>query len=598
MSRLQVVSAAKRMGRRLLHAYQSILFVPAVVCLAILAATVVGTHTASSSLHHDVDEAANARVMIFEQLLKTQLASYEQILRGGVGLFQGSDDVTQQDFLNYLNAYKLSSNYKAVQGIAFSKVFTADQLPDVLDYLANQDITTFAIQPGGPPRDTYAATIYAQLVASTAAAPTLGYDSYSDPARRAAMFEARDTAATTITSLLRLAPLDGSAPASPGFNMYVPYYGPRVPSTVAERQTTVKGYVYASFRGGVLFADLARRSEAKQIAFRVMAGQPGANLYQTPDFSKVRQGRGSVSIHRNFKIYNQTWSIDYAFNPGSLVSTIQLRRPGAVIFFGLFSAFLITTIIWLMLASRAKRLADQKEQAIELAKDELLSLASHQLRTPATGVKQYLGMVLQDFVGKVPRQQRVLLEKAYASNDRQLQSINEILHMAKLNAGHVVLARQQTNITAMIRDVVQEQQGDIEKSRHKVTLSLGKQPIFLYVDPHMLRMATENVLSNAIKYTEPGGNISVKLRRITGTVEIEIRDTGMGINPEDFPKLFKQFSRLPNAMSQHISGTGVGLYLAKNLVELHHGTIVVASALGEGAKFTISLPVADNLEDI
>jgi signal transduction histidine kinase len=243
-------------------------------------------------------------------------------------------------------------------------------------------------------------------------------------------------------------------------------------------------------------------------------------------------------------------------------------------------------------------LAAQKERDIELAKDELLSLASHQLRTPATGVKQYVGMVLQGFAGKVPPQQKKLLEKAYASNDRQLQSINEILHLAKISAGHIVLARQNVNITAMIKDVVQEQQQDINSAKHSVKLSLGRKPVWLHVDPHMLRMATENILSNAIKYTPQNGKISVQMRTTDNDVEIRVKDSGIGIREEDFPKLFKQFSRLPNAVSQQTSGTGVGLYLAKYLVESHNGSIDVTSEQHKGSTFIIRLPVKPNIEEV
>jgi signal transduction histidine kinase len=263
------------------------------------------------------------------------------------------------------------------------------------------------------------------------------------------------------------------------------------------------------------------------------------------------------------------------------------------LFFGAFSAVLISVVVLLLLRSRARDLMIQKEQAVELAKDELLSLASHQLRTPATGVKQYVGMVLQGFAGKVPKSQRDLLEKAYASNDRQLRIINEILHLAKIDAGRMILAKQDTRLVDLVTDIINEQRADIAASKHKLSTDFPKRQVMVQADIHMLRMAIENILSNAIKYTPPGGKLSVRVRGSKSRALVIIQDSGVGIEPADIGKVFRQFSRLPNEMSQQVGGTGIGLYLARHLIELHGGAINVTSEPGKGSTFTITLPVAN-----
>ncbi len=585
-------------GQSLARIYRSIHFVPGLVCLVILLATILGTRSANASLHHEITVAAQGRLMTFEQLLQTQLDGYAQILRGGVGLFQGSNNVTQQDFVNYLAAYDLVDTYPAVQAIAFAKIFSARQIAGAKAYAAHEGVANFTLRPAEPARDSYAPVLYAQIVAAQVETPQMGYDNFSDPVRQTTMLRARDTAQTTITQVANTSPLETSKGPAPGFLMYTPYYGPSVPTNLADRQASIQGFMYAAFRSSVFFADITSHSQAKDVAFRITTnGQTAVDiLFATTSFAKLSRDQNSIKMQRTFVVYNQTWTIDYALDPHRIISDVQLRRPAGVLFFGIFSAVLITTIVALLLIGRAKALADQKERDVELAKDELLSLASHQLRTPATGVKQYLGMLLQGFAGEIPRQQKLLLEKAYASNDRQLQSINEILHMAKINAGHIVLARQEVNIVGLVQDIVQEQRHDIDNAQHTIKLALPKRPIKLFADPHMLRMATENVLSNAIKYTPPGGQIRLVLARKAGMVRLAISDTGIGIKGGDFPKLFKQFSRLPNEL--HVSGTGVGLYLAKYLIELHDGTIEVESKSGKGSTFTISLPIAPNLEGV
>ncbi len=269
---------------------------------------------------------------------------------------------------------------------------------------------------------------------------------------------------------------------------------------------------------------------------------------------------------------------------------------GEILLLGTFTAALIAYIVLLLIRARGREMYLQKERAIKIAQDELLSLASHQLRTPATGVKQYVGMVLQGFAGEVPEAQRALLEKAYASNDRQLRIINEILHMAKIGTGRIVLAKKPINLNELVTDVVNEQRGDIEASNHAAKMEMPKKPVTLSADIHMLRMAIENLLSNAIKYTPRGGTITVRLYKEDDNANIEIEDTGIGIKPEDIGKIFRQFVRLENETSQQVSGTGIGLYLTKNLVELHGGSVSVKSQPGLGSTFTISLPMHDPKE--
>lgn len=264
---------------------------------------------------------------------------------------------------------------------------------------------------------------------------------------------------------------------------------------------------------------------------------------------------------------------------------------GEILLFGTFTAALIAYIVLMLIRARGREMYLQKERAIKIAQDELLSLASHQLRTPATGVKQYVGMVLQGFAGDVPEAQRALLEKAYASNDRQLRIINEILHMAKIGSGRIVLAKKPINLNDLVTDVVNEQRSDIEAANHTAKLKLPRKPITLSADIHMLRMAVENLLSNAIKYTPRGGKITVHLYKEDNNAKIDVEDTGIGIKPSDIGKIFRQFVRLENETSQQVSGTGIGLYLAKNLVELHGGSVDVTSQPGLGSTFTINLPL-------
>lgn len=240
-----------------------------------------------------------------------------------------------------------------------------------------------------------------------------------------------------------------------------------------------------------------------------------------------------------------------------------------------------------------KQIEQQRlEHLIELGrtKDEFISLASHQLRTPATGVKQYLGMVLEGFVGEITDAQREMLTKAYESNERQLRIVSDLLKVARVDAGKVQLKKSTVNVTALVKDVIKEQQATY-KSRHQtVELRSSRPRIEAYIDKDRIRMVIENLCDNASKYSGENKPIIVSVDDDDTYVAISIKDQGVGIAKEDHEKLFGKFSRIYNPLSTQVGGTGLGLYWAHKIVDLHAGTIEVESEQDEGSTFTIRLP--------
>ena len=240
-----------------------------------------------------------------------------------------------------------------------------------------------------------------------------------------------------------------------------------------------------------------------------------------------------------------------------------------------------------------KQIESQRLQHyIELnkTKDEFISLASHQLRTPATGVKQYLGMVLQDMAGEVPDAQRKLLEKAYESNERQLTIVSDLLKVAQVDAGKVHIRPLPTDLVPMLKDVAKEQAETYASRQQKLVVEAIDEPLVAAVDQAKVRMVFENLIDNASKYSEAETTVTVRLEREKEWVKVAITDQGVGIDPSDSDKLFEKFSRIHNDLSTKVGGTGLGLYWANNIIDLHGGMIRVTSVVGEGSTFSVYVP--------
>jgi PAS domain S-box-containing protein len=238
-----------------------------------------------------------------------------------------------------------------------------------------------------------------------------------------------------------------------------------------------------------------------------------------------------------------------------------------------------------------------KEVELERAKDEFISLASHQLRTPATGVKQYLGMVLQGFAGDITDTQREMLVKAFESNERQLRIISDLLRVAHVDAGKIALKRSKTELGALIDDVVGEQSTIFAQRKQSLAFNRPSTDILAYIDQDAIRMVFENIIDNAGKYSPEGSQITITIEEFPESVQVSITDQGVGIGPRDKNKVFEKFSRIDNPLSVHAGGTGIGLYWAKKIIDLHRGRITYKSKLRKGTTFTVFLPKELDLND-
>ena len=231
------------------------------------------------------------------------------------------------------------------------------------------------------------------------------------------------------------------------------------------------------------------------------------------------------------------------------------------------------------------------EVELEKAKDEFISLASHQLRTPASAVKQYAGLLLEGYVGDLTSQQFGMVKTMYESNERQIKIVNDLLKVAQVDAGKVTLHRRKVNIIDLVEDIIHEQSLKLKAKQQKVHLLADTGTSEVSIDPERMRMVIENIIDNASKYTIAGKTIDVSVAIDDGQLHLTVRDEGVGIAKQDIDLMFQKFSRIPNALSDTVGGTGLGLYWAKKIIDLHGGTIEVQSRLRKGTAVTLSMPI-------
>jgi signal transduction histidine kinase len=248
------------------------------------------------------------------------------------------------------------------------------------------------------------------------------------------------------------------------------------------------------------------------------------------------------------------------------------------------------------LASHINRMNDELASlyaALEAAnrhKSEFLANMSHELRTPLNAIIGFSEVLLQRLFGDLNPKQEEYLRDILGSGQHQLALVNDILDLSKVEAGKMELDLAPTAIGPLVDTgllLLRER-----ATRHGIELSAQVDPAvgIISADERKLKQVLVNLLSNAVKYTPDGGHVLVNADRQDGEIVIAVSDTGVGIAPEDQQRIFEEFQQT-RVGRQTEGSTGLGLGLAKRLVELHGGTISVRSAVGEGSTFTVRLPV-------
>jgi signal transduction histidine kinase len=244
--------------------------------------------------------------------------------------------------------------------------------------------------------------------------------------------------------------------------------------------------------------------------------------------------------------------------------------------------------------ARLFREIEDKSRQIEAAnrhKSEFLANMSHELRTPLNAIIGFSEVLGERLFGELNEKQAEYTDDILTSGRHLLSLINEILDLSKVEAGRMELELATFDLPLAIdnaRTFVRER-----ATKHGITLDVAvDERLGDFVgDERKIKQILLNLLSNAVKFTPEGGRIGMKARQADGAVEISVSDTGIGIAPEDQPKIFEEFRQVGGDYAHKVEGTGLGLTLAKKFVELHGGRIWVESEVGKGSKFTFTLPI-------
>lgn len=228
---------------------------------------------------------------------------------------------------------------------------------------------------------------------------------------------------------------------------------------------------------------------------------------------------------------------------------------------------------------------------VDEAKSDLISIVSHELRTPLTAIKAYTETLLDNLESPSFTMQEKFLRIVNEECDRLSRIVNDVLDLSRMESGRRRLHASPVALASLLQEVLTTLQPELSQKRLRVALDVGPELPPIEADADLLRQVLVNLMANAIKFTRPDTEITVRANAVAERITIRVEDRGMGIPPDKLARIFERFYRVEESGADRVGGTGLGLAIVKGVVELHGGTVRAESVIGEGSSFVLELPL-------
>ena len=532
-----------------------------------------------------------------EENLRDRIDSYLGVVWAEVGLFQANDlQVGEPEFRKFRIAADWGGRIDGLAGLSFIQKVEPENREAFVEKM-RQKHPNFNLHPKPAEGEAiYAATLLESLSDLNAKKKALGFNPYSDPVRRAALLDASHTGEASITDKVVLKSDQLNGLDSPAIIMYAPVYfsgAELLPRN--EREHLVYGFASASFHLRSLVERMRKGSVEEQLGFRITT-QRGKNqesvLLDTDDLEP-----GQLTQTRDLEVVGSGWSIHYWTLP-SFFQNNSTFHVQIVAFAGILLSLTLFSLATVQTRARRAReaaLRTEKQRARDLeemdkAKTVFFSNLNHELRTPLNGI---LGMSDLLYDTQLDEQQQDYLNSIASCGKALMDLISDVLDLSKVRAGKMELRLSPTSLQALFQQSIQVVRGPAQGKGVELKLEWDDNlPAVVETDEMRFRQVLVNLLGNAVKFTAEG---SVTLRATLAekeTLVFEVQDTGIGIAQDDLKLLFRPFSQVSNQDAHpEQKGTGLGLHLCREILELMNGSISVESQLGAGTIFRGRVPL-------
>ncbi len=548
-----------------------------------------------------------------ELALTHRIESYRQSLDSGGALFAASGSVTNGDWKTFVDILRIEETLPGINGLGFIEPVSRADLSEYVKAVASRGVSDFAVHPPSQNAEVLP-IVYIEPMAINKEA--LGLDIGFEANRRAAAYTARDTGAATITKRIFLVQ---DKEKSAGFLLLRPMYQPGRPVTsVSQRRAAFRGWIYAPFIASRFMKGLTA-SQGTNFSIAVYDGETTSEtelIFESESQDDVSRDP-EYSVTKVLPIMGQQWTVSWQSTP-EFESSVGTKEPLFTLLGGLGLILAYSTLVIFYarreayvkaeVQSKTQILVDKEKEIVSAlktaeaatgAKSKFLANMSHEIRTPMNGVIGFT-QLLDD--GTLNETQKKYVRLISDSGSSMLSLLNDILDIAKVDSGAMSITTEPFDIRHLMNSCVRLFSPNAEEKHLKLVVDVDENvPLWVQLDGFRLRQILTNLTANAIKFTETGTiTLSGELNELpqsdnadgsTSELVISVSDTGVGVPPDRQRAIFEPFTQGDDSTARKHGGSGLGLTISKQLVELMGGSITMQSDVGRGSKFTIRIPV-------
>lgn len=543
----------------------------------------------------EIETAITERMQVYEQALYTA--------RAMVNTLQG--DVARTQWKTFVESMQIHQHWPGIQGLGFAVPVSPENKTVFEQQVRDEGFPDFTIRPEGE-REEYSAILFLEPF-DWRNQRAFGYDMWSNDTRRQAMKRAKDQGVAATSGIITLVQ-ETVKDIQKGFLMYLP---------VNDEAGNFTGWVYAAFRANDLMRGILGDYDPS-IEFEIFDGdtiKEDSLLFDTNKIYShgINKFTPVFSSEKHIELQGRTWTL-YLSTPSNYSVHQQNRSSQYVLVAGIVIDILLFYLIYSLFSLNKKaqaiahemteeyRLATEREEQANRAKSQFLANMSHELRTPLNSIIGFSHRLIRRLAGTLDEREAEGLRAIHRNGQSLLALISDILDLSKVEAGQMEVDSQWFNVNDIITEHEVEWIEVAKEKQIELKVLTNDNALHIFSDQRKLEQIIRNLMSNAFKYTGKGSVVLTIIKKTVKTqanasqnaIEITVTDTGIGMAQPDLDRLFEGYFRAESVRTQAIQGTGLGLVITAQLVELLGGEINVVSEEGKGSCFSVLIPCGAN----
>jgi signal transduction histidine kinase len=530
--------------------------------------------------------------------LDVRFKAHAQLLRSSAAFFTATDTVTREQWKIFNESEKISRNLVGIQGVGYSLIIPKNKLKQHIQSFRENGFPDYNVYPSGD-REIYTSIIYLEPF-SGRNLRAFGYDMFSEPIRRKAMELSRDSDFAILSGKVLLVQ-ETDKDVQAGTLMYLPVYKKgKQTTTVMERQSAIKGWVYSPYRMDDLMSgilgnwDLLKRNRIKLEIYDDENITDEALLFDSQKNDKeVNKVKPNLYLKLPIEFNGKKWTLQFTSHDESL--SILKGDTLILLISGIIISILLSILTLVLINTRFRasqiQMLNGKLEKLNIDKDRFISILGHDLKNPFSNILGF-SEILTDQINSLNSDEIKEIAGNINKSARITNNLLEgILMWARTQQGSIPFKPQNLSLSATCENILEILNPNAKAKNITINHS-ATEHITVFADDDMLKAILRNLVSNAIKFTNKNGAININATQTDSNVTISISDNGIGIKPNNLVKLFDISEVLSTTGTAKETGTGLGLLICKEFVGKHQGKIWVESEVGKGSDFKFTLPIS------